>query len=53
MAKYLIVNADDFGMCHSANLAIQELLETGCIYSTTLIACAPWAMEAVLSLIHI
>lgn len=46
MAKYLIVNADDFGMCHSANLAIQELLDTGCIHSTTLIACAPWAHEA-------
>ena len=26
MAKYLIVNADDYGMCHAANEAVAELL---------------------------
>lgn len=45
--KYLIINADDFGMCHSVNLAINDLFQRHCITSTTLIACAPWAKEAV------
>lgn len=27
MAKYLIVNADDYGMCNSANAAVAELLK--------------------------
>lgn len=47
MAKYLIVNADDFGMCHSANLAIKDLFEKGAISSTTLISPASWSFEAV------
>lgn len=47
MTKYLIVNADDFGMCHSANLAIKDLVEKGAISSTTLISPASWSFEAV------
>ena len=26
MDRYLIINADDFGMCRGANLAVMELL---------------------------
>ena len=29
MDKYLIINADDFGMCHAQNLAIMDLLRCG------------------------
>lgn len=47
MRKYLIINADDFGMCHSANMAVLDLFQSGCIHSTTLMACCPWAKEAV------
>ena len=46
MRKYLIINADDFGMCHSANMAVLDLFQSGCIHSTTLMACCPWAKEA-------
>lgn len=27
MGKYLIINADDFGVCNSVNKAIQELIQ--------------------------
>ena len=44
--KYLIVNADDFGLCSSANKAVFDLFETGCIKSSTLMAPCPGAEEA-------
>lgn len=47
MDKYLIINADDFGMCHSANLAVMELLKAGKISSSTIMAPCSWAKEAV------
>lgn len=45
--KYLIVNADDFGMCHSTNEAIYELITNNCIHSTTIITVAPYSLEAI------
>lgn len=45
--KYLIVNADDFGMSHSTNEAINDLVTSGCIKSTTVIVNAPWVQEAI------
>lgn len=47
MAKYLIVNADDCGMCHSANKAVFELFEGGFIKSSTIMMPCPAAKEAV------
>ncbi len=44
--RYLILHADDFGMCHSTNRAILELWERGAITSTTLMTPCPWALEA-------
>lgn len=35
MAKYLIINADDYGMCASANEAVEELFELGRLKSAT------------------
>lgn len=45
-ARVLIVNADDFGMCRSANEGIRSLLAAGAISSTTLMTTCPWAPEA-------
>jgi len=47
MDKYLIINADDFGMCHAHNVATFDLLKLGAITSSTIMACCPWAYEAV------
>lgn len=47
MAKYLIVNADDYGMCHAANMAVSELFEKGKLFSSTIMMPCPAAMEAV------
>ena len=44
--KYLIINADDFGMCHAANQAIIELLEYGLISSATLMPPCAWFPQA-------
>lgn len=44
--RLLIVNADDYGMCHSFNKAIQHLLLQKAISSTTLMVPCPWAAEA-------
>ncbi len=48
MSRYLIINADDFGMCRSANLAVYDLFEKGGITSATIMAPCPWAKEAAL-----
>lgn len=45
-ARLLIVNADDFGMCHSINIATVEAIRRGIITTTSLMACCPWAWEA-------
>ena len=46
MDKYLIINADDFGMCHSANQAVFDLFEKGGITSATIMTPCSWAKEA-------
>ena len=47
MAKYLIINADDFGLNKEQNEAIKGLLENNLITSTSLMSVAPEAEDAV------
>jgi len=45
-ARAIILNADDFGMCHAANEAITALLADGRIDSTTVMVPCSWAPES-------
>jgi predicted glycoside hydrolase/deacetylase ChbG (UPF0249 family) len=45
-ARLLIINADDFGMCHAINEAIFRILKEGVVRSTTLMVPCPWALHA-------
>lgn len=46
MAKYLIINADDFGLNKEQNEAIEDLLKNRLITSTSLMSVAPQGNEA-------
>lgn len=46
MKRYLIINADDFGMSESANEAIRELFDGEKITSAGILAPAPFASDA-------
>lgn len=46
-ARLLIVNADDFGICHAVNAAIMDALGAGIVRSTSLMVPCPWALHAV------
>ena len=45
-ARLLIINADDFGMCHAVNEAVCAALKKGVLRSTTLMVPCPWALHA-------
>lgn len=45
-ARLLIINADDFGMCHSTNTAIFRTLTEGVVCSTTLMVPCAWSPQA-------
>lgn len=44
--RCLIINADDYGMCHAANEAVEDLFNNGFITSATLMTPCPWAEDA-------
>ena len=45
-ARLLLVNADDFGMCHAINEAIIRSLEEGIVGSCSVMVPCPWALHA-------
>jgi predicted glycoside hydrolase/deacetylase ChbG (UPF0249 family) len=45
-ARLLIINADDFGMCHDENEATIEGLSSGLFTSSTILVTCPWFEEA-------
>lgn len=47
MPRYLIINADDFGLCDAANEAVFDLFKNGFLKSSTIMMPCPKAKEAV------
>ena len=45
-ARLLIINADDFGMCHAINQGILKYIQKGVVVSTSLMVPCPWALHA-------
>ena len=45
-ARLLIINADDFGMCHSVNEAVMRAFPAGVLRSTTVMVPCPWGLHA-------
>lgn len=45
-ARLLIINADDFGLCHAINAATLRSLRDGIVCSTTVMMPCPWALHA-------
>jgi predicted glycoside hydrolase/deacetylase ChbG (UPF0249 family) len=45
-ARLLIINADDFGMCHAVNEAILRVLQESIARSTSLMVPCPWMLHA-------
>ena len=44
---YLIIRTDDAGMSHSANMALEKLIETGLPVSVSVMFPTPWYQETV------
>ena len=45
--KYLIINADDYGLCKASNEAVDQLFKEGAITTATLMVPCPYAEDAV------
>ena len=43
----LLIRCDDIGMCHTVNMAVKKLIETGIPFSTSVMFACPWYKEAV------
>ena len=46
-ARLLIINADDFGMCHAINTGIVQAFGAGLVQSTSLMTPCPWTLQAI------
>src|SRR5574338_546390 len=46
-SKTLLIRCDDMGMSHSVNMAIKELIESGLVFSTSVMFPCSWYQEAV------
>jgi predicted glycoside hydrolase/deacetylase ChbG (UPF0249 family) len=44
-ARLLMINADDFGMCHAINQGIIQSIREGVVKSCTLMTPCPWALH--------
>lgn len=44
--RLLIINCDDLGACHAANVGVYESLRTGVATSATLMVPCPWSRDA-------
>jgi hypothetical protein len=45
-ARLLLINADDFGMCHAINAAIIRTLQDGILTSCSIMVPCPWSLHA-------
>src|SRR3989337_3732737 len=45
--KTLLIRCDDIGMSHSVNMAAKELIESGLVFSTSLMFPCAWYQEGV------
>lgn len=45
-ARLLVLNADDFGMCHAVNAGIMQARQHGLVTSCTLMVPCPWSLHA-------
>lgn len=46
-ARLLILNADDYGMCHSINVGIMQAINEGLVASCTLMVPCPWSLHGI------
>ncbi len=45
-ARLLIINADDFGMCHAIDQGVMQSIRAGVVKSCSLMVPCPWALHA-------
>lgn len=43
----MLVRCDDIGMCHTVNMAVQRVIQTGLRFSASIMFVCPWYQEAV------
>jgi len=43
----LLIRCDDIGMCHAVNMACKQLIESGVVFSASVMFPCPWYQEAV------